>query len=414
MSEYINNVSMRKETIKNVLKQLHEGKSIEEVKAEFGGLASEVSYMEIAEIEQMLIQEGMPVSEIQNLCDVHVAFFRDQLDDQRAPETLSGHPVHTFRAENDRLTALLDEMNAILAQGNGSGGLSTLDLFSQKLEELLQIDRHYLRKENLLFPYLEKYGFTGPSKVMWGLHDQIRKQLKGIRALIQSSPLTAAARLGTQFAEVDSDLREMVYKEAKILFPASLERLIETDWLAIRSQEHEFGYFQYTPGNDWGVYRAAAATKNTEASVASTSPTSQAAATAGELPLDTGLLALDQINLMLKHLPVDVTYVDEHDTVRYFSQSRERIFDRTPSIIGRAVQNCHPPQSVDKVQRILDDFRAGKRETADFWIQMGPRFILIRYFALRDPSGNYRGTLEVSQDATWIRSLEGERRLLDD
>ncbi len=141
---------------------------------------------------------------------------------------------------------------------------------------------------------------------------------------------------------------------------------------------------------------------------------SVANAQAGELPLSTGYLRLDQINLMLTNLPVDITFVDENDTVRYFSQGKERIFDRTESIIGRAVQNCHPPQSVDKVQKILDDFRAGKRETADFWIQMGPRFILIRYFALRDVNGKYNGTLEVSQDASWIRSLQGERRLLDD
>jgi uncharacterized protein len=135
---------------------------------------------------------------------------------------------------------------------------------------------------------------------------------------------------------------------------------------------------------------------------------------AGEMPLDTGILTLQQINLMLRNLPVDITFVDEHDTVRYFSQSRERIFERTEAIIGRAVQNCHPPQSVHRVERILNDFRSGKRDAAEFWIQMGPKFVHIRYFAMRDAAGNYRGTIEVTQDLAPLRALEGERRLLDD
>lgn len=134
----------------------------------------------------------------------------------------------------------------------------------------------------------------------------------------------------------------------------------------------------------------------------------------GALPLDTGALALDQINLMLCNLPVDITFVDQNDTVQYYSQTRERIFDRTRAIIGRKVQNCHPPQSVHRLQQILNDFRAGLRDTAEFWIQFQERFIHIRYFALRDATSGYRGTLEVTQDITDIRRLDGERRLLDE
>jgi PAS domain S-box-containing protein len=133
-----------------------------------------------------------------------------------------------------------------------------------------------------------------------------------------------------------------------------------------------------------------------------------------DFPLSTGDLTLSQINLMLKTLPVDITFVDENDTVRYFSETPERIFKRTPAIIGRKVQNCHPPASVDKVVRIVEDFRAGKRDTAEFWIQMGGKFIHIQYYAMRDEAGNYRGTLEVSQDLTELRKLEGERRLLEE
>jgi DUF438 domain-containing protein len=142
-------------------------------------------------------------------------------------------------------------------------------------------------------------------------------------------------------------------------------------------------------------------------------PVTIAPPTEGALPLDVGALTLDQINLLLKNLPVDVTFVDENDRVRYFSQSRERIFRRAPAIIGRRVQQCHPPQSVHRVQQIVDDFRSGTRDEAEFWIQMGGRFIHIRYYAVRSPDGEYRGTLEVSQDVTGIRALQGERRLID-
>jgi uncharacterized protein len=202
-------------------------------------------------------------------------------------------------------------------------------------------------------------------------------------------------------------MRSMTYKEEKILFPTSLQLLQDDDWVAIYDQEHEIGHFLNAKAGDWLGRQPMTA--------AEAPPTSEVlVGTAGELPLDTGLLTLEQINLMLRHLPVDITYVDEHDKVCFFSQTSERIFERTPAIIGREVQNCHPPHSVHRVQRILDNFRSGQRNDAEFWIQMGPRFVHIRYFAVRDAAGTYRGTIEVTQDLAPLRALEGERRLLDD
>jgi len=133
----------------------------------------------------------------------------------------------------------------------------------------------------------------------------------------------------------------------------------------------------------------------------------------GSLTLDTGLLTAEQINLLLKHLPVDVSFVDENDRVAYYSQTEDRIFPRSPGIIGRTVQNCHPSKSVHIVNKMLDEFRAGRKDSSEFWIQMKGKFIHIRYFAVRDSMGSYKGTLEVSQDVTSIRGLEGEKRLLD-
>jgi DUF438 domain-containing protein len=132
------------------------------------------------------------------------------------------------------------------------------------------------------------------------------------------------------------------------------------------------------------------------------------------IPLHTGALTVREIDLLLNHLPVEVSYVDTDDRVRFFTQEGKRIFPRAAAIIGRTVQKCHPPASVHRVQRILDDFRAGRREEAEFWVQMGGRFIHIRYFAVRDAGGEYQGALEMVQDVTHIRELQGERRLLDE
>jgi hypothetical protein len=214
----------------------------------------------------------------------------------------------------------------------------------------------------------------------------------------------------TLFQSMAQNIREMIYKEEKILFPEALDRLSEEEWAEIREQEEEIGYFNVKPENSLQPEDRQTNQKtgtHEEEKPMTTTPT-------GLISLDTGALTREQINLMLTHLPVDVTFVDEHDQVRYFSQGKERIFDRSPAIIGRAVTKCHPPQSVHRVEIILDEFRSGKRNVAEFWIQAGDQFIHIRYFALRNEQGEYKGCIEVSQNATHIRALEGEKRLLDD
>lgn len=412
MSEHINNVTRRKEMLKSILRQLHEGKSVDEVKAEFAVLASEISSEEIAEVEQMLINEGMPVEEIQNLCDVHVTVMREALDKTESPDMTPGHPVHTFRAENDAADKALSQLQKSWAAFKEQPGQSALQRVQGDLDELLRYEKHYLRKENLLFPYLERYNFPGPTQVMWQTHDQIRAQWKSLVKLLAGYETGVDSQFFAQVEAIldplETAIRDMFYKEDKILYPTSLNLFKETDWMAIQSQEDEFGHFNVTPGTKWNP-NVFAEVKIVESLPAPT-PTP---ATGGAMALSTGALTLEQINLMLTHLPVDVTFVDENDEVRFFTQTKERIFDRVPAIIGRKVQNCHPPQSMHRVQQILDDFRSGVRDTADFWIQMMGKFIHIRYFALRDEVGSYRGTIEVTQDISDIRSLEGEQRLLD-
>jgi uncharacterized protein len=396
MSEYINNQTKRKETLKRVIRQLHEGQTVEEVKEEFAALLHDVGATEIAEIEQALIAEGLPEAEVKRLCDVHVAVFRESLEAQAKPGTIPCHPVYTFLAENGAAGRVLDELEAAL-------GASEWEQARAQLQELREYERHYLRKENILFPYLEKHNFVGPSSVMWAIHDDVRAGWKTLEALLADAP--DEDRVAEVFEPLAAAIREMFYKEEHILFPMALEKLSEEEWMAIRDQEAEVGYCYVQPGHQWPP----------DADIQESAlPVEERGAMGDLLHLDTGALTAGEVNRLLTHLPVDVTYVDAEDTVRYFSQGRERIFPRSPAIIGRKVQQCHPPASVHRVQRILDDFRAGRRDEAEFWIQIQGKFIHIRYFAVHDGQGEYQGTLEVSQDITHIRTLEGERRLLDE
>ena len=407
MSEFINNASQRKETLREVIRRLHAGESVEDLKKKFGDAISGATAGEIAEAERALISEGVSVTEIQRLCDLHVAIFRDSLDEEPPPESLPGHPVFTFQMENELIMRLLEAMEETLQKWE-DGEQNALDALIQQAENLSAIEKHYSRKENILFPYLERKGFEGPSKVMWGVDNEIRADMKEFKQQI-TTPDPDPVEVSELFDGLATDIREMIYKEEKILFPEALQRLTEEEWAEIRSQEDEIGYFNVKPSDTWQPQTTA-----TKPEAQRKTTTDAGSIPQGLLTLATGALSPEQINLMLTNLPIDITFVDEHDRVRYFTQGKERIFDRSPAIIGRDVANCHPPQSVHRVNIILDDFRSGKRDVAEFWIQMGGKFIHIRYYALHDSQGVYKGCIEVSQDVTDIRALEGERRLLDD
>ena len=416
MSEHINNYTKRKEELKGVLRQLHEGKSVGEVKDKFATLLQDVGAMDIAQIEQELVEEGMPPAEIKRLCDVHVAVFRESLETQEKPDTVPGHPVYTFLAENGAAGRVLDALEDALEALKTAPDENHLERAREHLRELLKYEKHYLRKENILFPFLEKHGFSGPSSVMWAIHDDVRAGWKALDALLTAGPGDNPAGFGAKIDEIFEPLataiREMFYKEENILYSTALQKLNGEEWWQVRQQSPEVGYCYVEPGHQWPPQESAlesvwALAQGGTLAESAVSPT-------GLLHLDTGSLTPQEVNLLLTHLPIDITYVDAEDTVRFFSQGRERIFPRSPAIIGRKVQKCHPPASVHVVQQIVDDLRAGVRDTAEFWIQMGGKFIHIRYFAVRDEKGEYRGTLEVTQDITRIRALEGERRLLDE
>jgi len=275
---------------------------------------------------------------------------------------------------------------------------------------VMQLEAHYVRKENLLFPYLEKHGVRGPSSVMWAIHDDVRAQWKELARILDSHADYDSEALTAAVADVvepmTTAIREMIYKEKKILYPMALEKLSEAEWLAIKAQSDELGYCLIEPGDEWAPSPMNGEIKPT----VDTEVQDESAA----IPLDAGSMTPKEINLLLKRLPVDITFVDKNDTVRYFSQTAERIFPRARAIIGRKVQMCHPPASVHIVTGIVDDFRNKRRDVAEFWIQMKDMFVHIRYFPLFDEDGEYVGTIEVSQNIAPLRALTGERRLLDE
>ena len=401
----------RLEALHAIVKDLHAGKTVEEVKPRFEELIADVEATEIAAMEQKLIEGGVPDSEVKRLCDVHVQVFADALEGHEPVTAPAGHPMDTFQRENQALlqvTASLRKVaEAIGEPPDGAAWGRLKGALGDTVERLAEVDKHYLRKENQLFPFLEDHGVEGPSKVMWAIHDDIRALIKQARQTIAEDDAALAVSTCLALAKMADD---MVTKEEQVLHPMAMDTLSDAEWAQIRAGEDDIGYAFIDGVPAWPAAPAGAAAARPRRAAAGGS--GRAAAPAGLLDLNTGGLSLDELNLVLGVLPIDFQYVDEHDRVRFYSEGH-RIFPRSPGVIGRKVQNCHPPASVHKVQQIIDAFRAGEKDDAEFWIEMQGKFLHIRYFACATRAGAYRGVVETVQDVTGIRALEGQRRLLD-
>ncbi len=402
MSELINNREHRQKMLKEVIKELHDGKTVDEVKEKFAKVIEGVSASEISAMETQLVKEGLPIEEIQRLCNVHAAVFKGSIEEIHHPEEVPGHPVYTMRQENKAIEEYMDEtLNNNLKEFKEDDSKENINNLIQDLNLLWDIDKHYSRKENLIFPYLEKYGITAPPKVMWGVDDDIR-------ALIKEGKLMLTDYRGNKDGVIEkienmaNEIKEMIFKEESILFPMALETLTEDEWITIYKESDEIGYALIEPETQWELKRI------------NISDTEETLPEAGHVKFETGFLTPEEISQILNIIPGDMTFIDKNDTVKYFSQGKERIFARTKAVIGRNVQNCHPPASVHIVDKILEDFKSGKKDHEDFWIKMGDLYVLIRYFAVRSKDGEYLGTLEFTQNIAPIKGIEGEKRLLSE
>jgi DUF438 domain-containing protein len=406
MSELIDNAQKRKELLKHMILQLHDGTAPEAVKKQLIKLLGKVPYNDVVEVEQELISEGLPQEEVLKLCDIHSAALDGVLDHTEAKTAPPGHPVHTFKEENRALRKEIQALERLYEKVKNAESKNQLDTLFDEIHRhfnaLMDVEKHYLRKENLLFPFLEKHGVTGPPTVMWGKHDETRELLKGavetLRAADGISVNEAKTVIDLVLNPASQAVDDMIGKEEEILFPMSLDTLRDEEWLQIDRQSIEYGFCLYDSKVKWrpeGVELEEIASEEI-----------------GKIQLPSGSFNVDELTAILNTIPFDMTFVDKDDRVKYFTQGRERIFARSRAILGRNVRQCHPPSSVHVIEKILDDFKSGKEDHTAFWITLEDRFIHIEYFALRAEDGDYLGTLEVSQDLTEKRKLRGEQRLL--
>ena len=368
-----------------------------------------IPYNEVVEVEQELINSNaLSEEEILDFCDLHTAVLDGSINLQGAAPVPAGHPVDTFRKENIAIQKEIESYRQ-LKEKIGQIGDSEVSGYVMQLRTLFNnfsdIDKHYRRKEYLLFPFLEKHLITGPPKVMWGKHDETRELLKNAHEAL-SSPIVGAEELRSviqlMLDHTVEMLEGMIMKEEEILLPMAMDTLTEEEWYKVYAETGEFGHCLIDPEEEWKP--------------AGMRAEKQAYVTADAIRLSSGAFNLDELEALFLHLPIDITFVDKNDKVRFFSHSPNRVFERNRSIIGRDVRMCHPPGSVHIVEQILTDFKSGKENKAVFWMSsfMKSRFVYIEYSAVRGKEGEYLGVVEVTQDITQLRKLEGDQRLLSD
>lgn len=407
MSEFLKNNNTKKELIKEIILKLHNGLSVEEAKKKIEEEAGNISSTDIAEIEQSLINEGMSVDEIKKFCNVHALLFESSLNKILAEEESKSHPIYLFKMENRQIEKITKSIKDLISKKDEYNLEPFIEDLKKLFTELRGLELHYTRKEQLLFPYLEKYNFTGPSKVMWGKHNEIRDLLKN--SMIKIEDIKNNSQLDSFINDYINPLVEevdgMIFKEENILFPTSKEKLSIDDWVEILKESDEVGYaFIEKPKETSALISELKKAAMSEPKINEEN----------EIVLPTGVLKLKELMWVLNSLPVEITFIDKDDSVKYFTDKKDRLFVRTKSVLGRKVQNCHPPQSIEAVEKILSAFKQGKRKSADFWINFKDKFVFIKFIAVRDEFSNYLGTIEITMDITAIKKLEGERRLFDE
>ena len=407
MSELINNSSARKEKLKELILKLHKNEDPEKVRQELIVELGKVPYADVVAVEQELIKEGLPIGEILKLCDIHGKVLRGQVDLSGMKDVPEGHPVDVLRKENREIEKLgkqiQEKIEHILKSGEYRGEQDLLEL-RHMFNTLYDVDKHYKRKEYLIFPFLEKYGVTGPTQVMWGKHDEIRQLFAGVTEALKMQDMSYEEFQATAewfLLNLLDQVLDMVKKEEEILIPIAVETLSEQEWFEVEKQSVEIGFCLYDPPKRW--------TPNW----AQDDPSMQVNSESNTIHLPSGTLTVEELVTILNLLPVDITFVDKNDKVKYFSQSKDRVFQRNRAILNRDVRYCHPPASVHIVDKILTDFRSGVADKAPFWINMRGNMIFIEYIALRNEKGEYLGTLEVSHNVQRYRDLQGEQRILN-
>ena len=390
----------RTEQLKVYLRRLGKGESLESVRKDFAENFSDVEAAEIMRAEQELMAEGVPLKEVQQLCDVHSALFhgktreerignaekevaaslyreqekkwvasaRDNIDRATELRDIDGHPLQTFYAENDALAALLHEKSDL----------------TEKIAKVRELSVHYAKKGDLLYPLLKvKYNILGPSQVMWTVDDEIRDELSRlIKKPEDSEEWQSRANAVLQRAA------EMIYKEDNILFPLCAANFTEDEWKQIYRDSKDYAACLGVEPRIWENAEGLMPAANT--------------ATDGEIVMPGGHMTISQLTAMLNTIPLEISFVDADNINRYFNEG-PKVFKRPQMAIDREVFSCHPPKIEPMVRAIISDFRNGKRSQVPVWMEKNGRTMLVTYMAVRDSEGQYVGTMEIVQDMEFAR-----------
>ena len=464
----------RIQVLKDILLRLHHGASPDSVEADFQAHFSDVSPIEVSLMEHELMNgdHGVGFEDVMKLCTVHAKVMAAGVQGKEVPDSeQEGHPVWIFKQENlalqaglHRIQRLLDVLESAESQGQElDPGL--LRGLTRQYQLLDQFQRHYRRKEELFFPIMESYGHDAPPKVMWGVDDQIRDLFglakEALKGLVGHAGDASVAQVLATYLAFVQEFKDMIFKEEAILIPLLLSLFSEDDWLAIAKDSPEFGYAIIQPDKEWvpsrvkfgeqgengelaGAGRGAESqnegpagasadapagagqvsnqasgpatdSASDSASNPATSPTTSPAPNPeADLPFGGGYLSLKEANLILNHLPFEITFIDKKDLFKYFNTSiaiENKLFPRVPSAIGRHVKMCHPPRSLDMVMTLIDDLKHKRRTSESMWFHRSDgRFAYVTYIGVFDDQDQYMGVLEYVHDIAPLLDLGPDKR----
>lgn len=377
----------RQEILKNLMLRLHAGEDKEVIQEEFNEVFDEISPYEIQLMERNLMSEGITFAEIMSLCNVHANLMGSKVNTQTSVADFEqpGHPVHVMKMENLAIRGALDRVERLLVNYLETKDSTIEKGLRRQISLLDQFENHYQRKEYAMFPIMEKKGITAPPKVMWGVHDQIRDLYRDFKKALNDGKESTLE----EFQIARDEMLEMIQKEENILIPMVEQVFHVDDWETIASQSPEYGYCIVKPEKEWAVKKSFSPVKE-ETQVESE----------GDIPLSTGSLSLKELNLILNLLPMELSFVDAQNIVKYYNDGNgeEKIFKRTPSAIGRDVILCHPPRVHETVQTIFEQLKSKQKEKEEMWFKTEDKMVHVTYHAVWDEEGKYMGCLEYVQD----------------
>lgn len=409
MNRYLDLEDEKIEKITGVLANYLKGKiNSKQAKEKINSLFDKITVQEFALCEQRLVNYGIDDVELTPRIEELLLIVEDLLVTNEL-DLEKGHPINTYLREVEAIRSILDQ---IKDQKNEK---FIKNKWLEIYDKLLEIKTHFDRKQNQLFPALEKKGFDKPSKIMWSLDDNVETTIKKALSYLENNQDDKFIEMQDEVIDVVED---MMVKEEDILYPTAMDMISDDEFIEMRKGDDEIGYCIIDTPPD---YRSGSNKNETTENKQLLYDLKDLLVKHGalenlddkqELDVSQGKLTLEQINLIFKHLQVDLSYVDENEICKFYSDTKHRVFPRSPGVIGREVQNCHPKESVYMVEEIIRAFRSGEQDEAEFWIDMGDKFIYIIYNAVRDEDGKFRGVLEMMQDVTRIRNLQGSQRLL--